>query len=382
MHHTRRVSPIRSPRSTHARTRAVLLIVLVALVASVFSTTIAYETVRNDGRVPDKLALSLLNSSFWFGWAALALPLSLLSARWRIDRRPRVAIPILVASALIAGAVHIGLQSAVQSALYVRSAFAKGADAEALDMFVTRLRMVLPMQLTQLVDWELLAGMGIIALAHAVFFRREAQNRAVSEANLETRLIEAQLKTLQQQLHPHFLFNTLHAVSALMHRDVEAANRVLVRLSDLLRMSLDSGSQKEWRLSRELEFLDKYLQIEKARFGDRLTMDFEVDADTFEAMVPALILQPLVENAIKHGVAPHSTHGHVEIRARKVDGVLELSVSDNGPGPVTADKVRYGGIGLTNIRSRLNHHFGELGRLYLDRRSDGFSAQVTLPFRI
>jgi len=366
----------------HSRTRTVLLILLVALVASIFSTSIAYQTVRNDGRTPDKFALALLNTSFWFGWAALSFPLSLLAARWRIDRRARVAVPILVVAALIAGAIHVGLQSAMQSLLFVRSAFGKGIDADAVDMFVTRFRDVFPIQMLTLVDWELLAGMGIIALAHAVFFRREAQERALREAYLETRLIEAQLKTLQQQLHPHFLFNTLHAVSALMHRDVEAANKVLVGLSDLLRMSLDSGSQKEWRLSMELQFIDKYMAIEKARFGDRLTMDFEVEPDTFDAYVPALILQPLVENAIKHGVAPHTAHGHIEIRARKANGVLELSVSDNGPGPVTADKVRVGGIGLTNIRGRLNHHFGELGRLYLDRRPDGFSAQVTLPFRI
>lgn len=365
-----------------SRTRAVLLILLIAGVASIFSTSIAYQSVRNSGMTPDKFALALLNTSFWFGWAALSFPLSLMAARWRVDRTPRVAVPVLVVAALIAGATHVALQSAAQALVWVRYAASQGADSGYFDMFVTRWQVVYPKQLLTLVDWELLAGMGVIALAHAVFFRREAVDRALREANLETRLIEAQLKTLQQQLHPHFLFNTLHAVSALMHRDVEAANKVLVRLSDLLRMSLDSGNQKEWRLSSELEFLDKYLQIEKARFGDRLTMDFEVDPDTFDAYVPALILQPLVENAIKHGVAPHGTHGHIEIRAKNVDGVLQLSVSDNGPGPVTADKVRVGGIGLTNIRSRLNHHFGELGRLYLDRRATGFSAQVTLPFRI
>ncbi|TAK15429.1 MAG: hypothetical protein EPO35_07455 [Acidobacteria bacterium] len=365
-----------------SRTRAALLIVLAAGVASVFSTVIAYQTVRNDGRSPDTLALALLNSSFWFGWAALSLPLSMLAARWRIDRRPRVAIPLLTVAALIAGAAHIGLQSSTQALLSVRYAIIRGAESGYVDIFIKRWESAFPMQLLQLMDWELLAGMGIIALAHAVFFRREARDRAIREANLETRLIEAQLKTLQQQLHPHFLFNTLHAVSALMHRDVDAANKVLVRLSELLRMSLDSGRQKEWRLSSELEFLDKYLQIEKARFGDRLTMDFDVEPDTFDALVPALILQPLVENAIKHGVAPHTGHGHIEIQAKKVEGVLHLSVRDNGPGPVTADKVRAGGIGLTNIRSRLEHHFGELGRLYLDRQPSGFSAEVTLPFRI
>lgn len=376
------MTPTTQMRPERSRLRAVLLIVLIAAVASAFSTSIAYQTVRGDGRVPDKVALAILNGSFWFGWAALSVPLSMLAARFRIDRRPRVAVPVLIVSALVAGALHVGLQSAAQSVVFVRGAIARGLDHGYVDLFVKRWQISYPSQLLQLIDWELLAGMGVIALAHAVFFRREAQQRALREANLETRLIEAQLKTLQQQLHPHFLFNTLHAVSALMHRDVEGANRVLVRLSDLLRMSLDSGSQKEWRLSRELEFIDKYLEIEKARFGDRLTMDFDVDADTFDAFVPALILQPLVENAIKHGVAPHTAHGHIDIRAKNVDGVLQLSVSDNGPGPVTADKVRVGGIGLTNIRSRLNHHFGELGRLYLDRKADGFSAQVTLPFRI
>lgn len=369
-------------RPMSSRARTVLLIVLVALVAAVFSTSIAYQTVRADGRTPDKFGLFVLNASFWFGWAALSLPLSMLAARWRIDRRPRVAVPILVSAALVAGGLHIALQSAVQAALYLRMAVREGLDGGYTDVMLSRWKFVLPSQLLQLVDWELLAGMGVIALAHAVFFRREARDRAIREAQLETRLIEAQLKTLRQQLHPHFLFNTLHAVSALMHRDVDAANRVLVRLSDLLRLSLDSGNQKEWPLSRELEFLDKYLQIEKARFGDRLTMDFDIEPDTFDAQVPALILQPLVENAIKHGVAPHSAHGHVDIRARQTKGMLYLSVSDNGPGPVTADKVRHGGIGLTNIRSRLEHHFGDQGRLYLDRRPDGFSAEITLPYRI
>jgi LytS/YehU family sensor histidine kinase len=270
----------------------------------------------------------------------------------------------------------------MQSLLYLRMAVAEGLDAGYVDVFTKRFVVVFPSQMLQLVDWELLAAMGVVALAHAVFIRREVQARALREAQLETRLVEAQLKTLQNQLHPHFLFNTLHAVSTLMHRDVTEANRVLVRLSDLLRMSLDSGNQKEWRLERELEFLDKYLQIEKARFGDRLTVDWDIEPGVLDAYVPTLVLQPLVENAVKHGVAPHATAGRIEISARRVNDTLHLAVGDNGPGPVTADKVRQGGIGLTNTRSRLEHHFGELGRLYLDRRPTGFSAQVTLPFRI
>lgn len=363
------------------RTRAVLLILLAAAVATAFSTTLAAQMLRAAGKMPDKVWLTMVNGSFWFGWAAISFPLSRVVARWRIDRAPRVAVPVLVVAALAAGSLHIALQSTVQSVFYLRMDMPE-LHGSYSELFFQRFRTVFPNQLLQLVDWELLAAMGVIALAHAVFIQREAQDRALREANLEKLLIESQLKTLQQQLHPHFLFNTLHAVSALMHRDVDAANKVLVQLSDLLRMSLDSGKQKEWRLSNELEFLDKYLQIETARFGDRLSIDFDVEPDTFNARVPALILQPLVENAVKHGVAPHTQHGHVEIRARQVKGVLHLRVSDNGPGPITADRVRAGGIGLTNIRSRLEHHFGEFGRLYLDRKADGFSAEVTLPYRM
>jgi signal transduction histidine kinase len=363
------------------RARTTLLIVLVAAVASVFSATIAYQTVRNDGRVPDTLALAVLNTAFWFGWAALSLPLAMLSSRWRIDRTPRVAIPLHIAAALTAGAVHICLQTTAQAALYVRSAFAKGVDVDALATFAERWAVLAPMQLLQLIDWELLAGMGVVALAHAVFYYRETQDRALREANLETRLMEAQLTALQQQLQPHFLFNTLHAISTLMHRDVDLADKVLVRLSDLLRITLESGHRKEIPLSEELDFIRKYLDIEKMRIGDRLTMTLEIDPESLDCQVPTLILQPLVENAVKYGVAPHTGPGHIEIRTSRRNGQMTLSVSDNGPGPVTDERVRPGGIGLANTRARLLHHFGDDGDLQLDRRPDGFIATLTFPCR-
>ena len=363
------------------RPRAILLILLIAAVASVFSTTIAYQTVRSDGRWPDTFALAVLNSSFWFGWAALAMPLAALSARWRIDRTPRVAIPLHVVAALSAGALHVCLQSAVQAALYVRVAATKGLDHDYLAVFGERWLVVFPSQLLQLVDWELLAGMGVVALAHAVFYYREMQDRALSEANLETRLMEAQLTALQQQLQPHFLFNTLHAISTLMHRDVNLADKVLVRLSDLLRITLELGGEKEVPLSRELDFTRSYLEIEQTRIGGRLTVDIDIAANTLDCLVPTLILLPLVENAVKYGVAPHTGPGHIVIRSGRQHGLLTLTVADNGPGPVTVDRVRPGGIGLTNTRARLLHHFGDKGDLALDRRADGFTARLTLPCR-
>jgi len=363
------------------RTRTAILILVAAAVASVFSTSIAYQTIRNMGGPPETFTLAVLNSSFWFGWAALAVPLTALSARWRLDRTPRVAVPILVVAALVAGALHVCLQTTTLAALYVRTAALKGPVSDYFGMFATRWMNGVSGQLLQLIDWELLAGMGVVALAHAVFYYRETQQRALREANLETRLMEAQLTALQHQLQPHFLFNTLHAISALMHRDVNLADKVLVRLSDLLRITLESGSEKEVRLSRELDFIRSYLEIEQTRIGDRLTTEIKIDGNTLDCWVPTLILQPLVENAVKYGVAPHVGLGRIEIGASRRSGLLTLTVSDNGPGPVTAERVRPGGIGLTNTRGRLLHHYGDKGELKIDRRPDGFTAQITFPCR-
>lgn len=361
--------------------RTIALILLVAAVASVFSTTLAYETVRNDGRTPDIFSLAALNSSFWFGWAALAFPLAAVVTRWRIDRTPQIAIPLNVIAALLAGAFHICLQTTTQSGLSVRAASMKGLEGHYLTTFADRWMMAAPGQLIQLIDWELLAGMGIVALVHALFYYRETQERAIREAHLETRLMEAQLTALQQQLQPHFLFNALHAISALMHRDVNLADKVLVRLSDLLRITLESGSQKEVRLSREIDFIRSYLEIEQARMGDRLTIQLEVDAAALDCLVPTLILQPLVENAVKHGVAQITGPGWIQIRTLRRDGVLTLTVENNGPDAVTPDVERSGGIGLVNTRARLLHHFGDDGDLSIDRRPGRFLATLTFPCR-
>ena len=146
---------------------------------------------------------------------------------------------------------------------------------------------------------------------------RYCTRRAIAScaAQLETQLVEAQLQTLQRQMQPHFLFNTLNTISALMHRDVDAADDMIARLSDLLRMSLQNVGVQEVPLKEELDFLSKYLEIEQTRFRDRLTVVFDVQAETLDALVPNLLLQPLVENAIKHGIGPRPTPGQIEIRA-------------------------------------------------------------------
>ena len=357
-------------------------IVAAAAAASVFSTLLAYQTTRNDGRVPDTFALAALNASFWFGWVLLSWPLAALVARWRIDRRPRVAIPMNIVGALAAGTAHIALQSATSAALWLRAMTMKGGmPGETMPGFGERWLVAFPSQLYQLVDWELLAAMGIIALAHAVFFRREAEARALNEARLEARLMEAQLQALQQQLQPHFLFNTLHAISALMHRDVHLADKVLVRLSDLLRVTLELGGQSEARLSRELDVVQSYLEIEKARIGDRLTVAYDIDATCLDCRVPVLILQPLVENAVKHGIASHTEPGRIEIAAHSTGSRLVLTVTNSGPDLADTPPRAGAGIGHANTHARLLHHFGDDGHLDIDAERYRYTARVVIPCR-
>ena len=221
-----------------------------------------------------------------------------------------------------------------------------------------------------------------IAMNIALKYYRESRERALRASQLETRLVEAQLKTLQQQLHPHFLFNTLHAISALMHKDVEAADRTLIRLSDLLRLTLERLGQQEVTLSDELDFLRKYLEIEGTRFADRLVVRYDVQPEAYDVLVPTLLLQPLVENAIKHGVARRSGAGHIDISARREHDKLVMEVRDDGVG-LSEDALTalQKGIGVSTTHARLKHQFGADYRFEFHRLSQGLAVVVAVPWR-
>jgi two-component system LytT family sensor kinase len=293
-------------------------------------------------------------------------------------------VPAHLAAILGAVLVQTAIGTAAQTIAYwhrLSELKDKPELAAAFD-WVGHWRRIYPNQLTQLIDWQIITGAAIIGITHAFFYYRESQMRALETAQLETRLVDAQLQALQSQLHPHFLFNTLHAISALMHRDVQQADRVLAQLSDLLRMTLDSVHQPESRLNEEMDFLHKYLQIEQVRLAERLTVVFDVDADVLDAVVPALILQPLVENAIKHGIAPHVRPGRVAIAARRENDMLVMTVTDTGPGPEERAMAALStGIGVSNTRARLQHQFGARFRFEFQRQRDGFTVLVAIPFR-
>jgi two-component system LytT family sensor kinase len=351
------------------------------LVAAAFSTTLAYVATRLSGQVQPVEALMVLNLAFWFGWAILSLPLVALASHLRIDRRPRVAVPVHVGAIVAAALLHMALLTTAQTAVWWLSPGLR-YDGVELPVWTDQWVRTFPVQVASVLDWELFVGAGIIAVAHAFFYYAESRERGLRQANLETRLLEAQLQTLQRQLHPHFLFNTLNAISTLMHRDVRAADRTLVQLSGLLRVTLDSISRPQIKLSEELDFLDKFVQIEQTRLGDRLSVTFEVGDETLDGLVPALILQPLVENAIKYGVARHSHTGVVSVAGHLDGDMLVLSVTDDGPGPSeTALAALSTGIGLSNTRARLSHQYGARHRFEFKRHQDGFTVLVAFPFR-
>ena len=230
---------------------------------------------------------------------------------------------------------------------------------------------------------EFMAFAAMFAVIHAVEFNRRAMEDTARAARLETRLAEARLETLTAQLQPHFLFNTLHAISTLMHRDVEAADTMLARLGDLLRRTLDGRNRPEVPLAEELRLLEAYLDIARVRFEDRLTVDVRIASETNGALVPRFVLQPLVENALQHGIGSRQGCGRVTIQAKRDGERLHLSVSDDGPGgALQGNGFPREGIGLTNTRERLRERYGADHSLHLTKSGDGgLLVAVDIPFR-
>jgi len=231
-------------------------------------------------------------------------------------------------------------------------------------------------------DWSLMVYAVIVGASHAIAFFRESEERRVRAAQLETQVVEARLKTLEAELHPHFLFNTLHAISTLVHRDPESADRMISRLSDLLRITFDRSGEPKVTLKEEIEFLQKYLDIEQTRFQDRLKVSVNVEPDALDGEVPRMILQPIVENAIKHGIAGRRGGDQIHISGGRNGDRLWMQVRDNGGGlQVGTLRALRTGVGLANTRDRLDCLYGRLYRLEFSDRDGGLSVLIDIPFQ-
>jgi two-component system, LytTR family, sensor kinase len=315
----------------------------------------------------------------WYEWALLAPAIFWICRRFRFERGswPK-SLAVYFCAGLLLASVH-----AVMCAV---AALIQGWWTAQPVVFGQSLRGLLANR----THYNLAVFAVIVCAWHAWDYYRQFRERERQATELAGRLAQAQLQALRMQLNPHFLFNTLNAVSSLMLKDVSAANKMISRLGELLRLTLENSDQQEVPLQQEIDFLRRYLEIEQIRFGSRLELKTEFDSSTLQAAVPNLILQPLVENAIRHAIEPQEAGGQIELRSVRDNGRLVLQVSDNGPGLAsesaksaeTSDDKRER-IGLNNTQERLRKLYGENHQFALTgNATGGITARLSIPFRV
>lgn len=231
--------------------------------------------------------------------------------------------------------------------------------------------------------YNLLVYWIMLGASIAFNYYRQLKKREIEAAQLESQLTRAQLNSLKMQLHPHFLFNTLHTAIGLMNKDIEAAKDILTLLSDLLRITLTFTDQQEISLKKEMEFIDKYLEIQKIRFGEKLNIKTDINQDTLNAAVPAMILQPITENAISHGISPYKRPGHLKVSSKRKNEYLILEVHDSGNPIQSYEKIeKSDGIGIKNTIDRLNKLYGKKYTFELINSSlGGLLVKISIPFK-
>jgi two-component system, LytTR family, sensor kinase len=305
----------------------------------------------------------------WTTWVVLSPIIFAAARRWRRDlrltvgavvRQFLVSLGVALLHAALAGTVRwtLGLSIATDLPVVIVNSMVANLGANILRYWL------------------------IASAYHAVAYHHEVRARDVRAARLEASLVQAKLDRLQSRLQPHFLFNTMNSIGALIHEQPAAAEQMLGSLSELLRASLNAEPAREVTLQCELELLRQYVSIQQMRFQDRLRVSIETAPDALNAYVPHLVLQPLVENAIRHGIAPREAAGHVRVAAGRDGENLKLIVEDDGMGEVErGSSSAAGGFGLAGTRARLQHLYGGSAKLELKPRTPtGVVATVQLPF--
>jgi signal transduction histidine kinase len=327
-----------------------------------FFASQTYLTYKSSGGKAPLQFIVELNLSEWYLWAILSPGIIWLAARFPIDRK---VLARSLAIHLLAGIV-VALASWQLNNFIRHHVLGMRSSTPLIGVFHQ-----------YLVTYAILVG----ATQGYLYYRRYRDGE-LQAARLGAQLAEANLQALRTQLHPHFLFNTLNAISALVHKDPDSADRMIARLSDLLRLTIENVGVQEVPLAQEIEFLDRYLQIQRMRFGDRLSIRMDIAPGTMDAGTPYLILQPLVENAIRHGIGSRTSPGSVIVSSRQLDGMLVLEISDDGPGiePGVTPKP---GIGISSTRARLDALYGR--DHHFEMKSGvrgGFVVKLSFPFRL
>jgi two-component system, LytTR family, sensor kinase len=328
------------------------LLVIVFAVSSSLTYALTYQ--------PPRWGYTLtMAATEWYVWAAFTPVVAWLSRRYRFSPQHWWRVPILAAAGVPVAFIKVTLTR------ILRGAIGGGDEYFQITDLVTQ----------YLIYWS------IVLAVHVWQHYRAAQQRELRTSQLEALLAQTRLQMLSMQLQPHFLFNTLNTIAELVHQQPEAAEKMIGGLSQLLRETLDAGAVDRVPLTRELEVLDHYIEIQRARFGERLCVDVTVDPAAREALVPSLLLQPLVENSIKHGIGTRAGSGRIEIAAVRDGGRLRIEVRDDGRGLREAPVAE--GVGLGNCRSRLQALHGPAFQLDLIGRSGGgVTARIDMPFEV
>ena len=331
----------------------------------------AYVNASSGGTVLLSQALRFALTRCWI-YAALTPPIFWLTRRYPFSAEtwPRSA------------AVH-ALTFLAYDAAYVllRLAFWPPVNTATLQPVARSLESTWALTRSSVADQLWMYG-SIVAVALTIQYYQEFRRRQLREADLKARVAEYELQILKLQLHPHFLFNTLNGISALMERDVKTAREMMLRLSDLLRIALSHTSAKEVSLREELDFIEAYLAIEQMRFGPRLQVRMQIDPETFDARIPNMILQPLVENAVRHGIADRRAGGAIEVASVRQNGKLLITISNDGPQAIN-QPIEGGssGLGLGNTRARLLQLYGTAYNLKINGRPQGgVDVRLEIPF--
>ena len=363
------------PLKAHApKWRGVLLYFAAwTLIALVFST-VSFVASLSEGRRFGFVSAAEFNLVLFYWWAVFSIVIFWFSRWFPIEVRP------LKTGNLLLHIPAVILLSAVHQTIHLTT----------LWVVEPRFRKLFPTMAACFRSYfgfgfyvDLIIATLIVIGVHALLYYQRFRASQLEEASLRAQLAQAQLRALKMQLHPHFLFNTLHSISSLVLEDPLKANSMIARLGDFLRLTLDHSDQQLVSLKEETEFVRCYLEIEQVRFGDRLTVDFKIEPGTLGAEVPHLILQPVVENAIQHAIAPHATPGRIEIMASRRNDSLHLEVSDTGLGLGRIGKGLEGhGVGLSNVRARLERLFGHNFSLEMTNGSSrGLIVTIEIPFR-
>jgi signal transduction histidine kinase len=333
-----------------------LVVFLVATVAGVYFATQLHLAYPPSVRQPWGKALALNLAHYWI-WGAFVPVVVFCARRFRFENRGWLAVPLHLLASLLLTAAQIALATGALALAFRDPLFFRG--------------------LPKVLQLNFHSSLPTYFLILFVFYALDSSGRA---ERLKASLAAARLDALKTQLNPHFLFNTLNSISSLMYTDTEAADRMMARLSELLRSTIRNDGAQEVTLGEELEIVDRYLQIEKIRFDERLKVTVAAEPGALEGLVPAFSLQPLVENAVRHGIGPLESGGSIEIEARRRDGHLVVCVRDDGAG--TSEEPVAEGIGLTNTRARLRELYGDAASLSAcGRDGGGFLVRLDIPYR-